>query len=122
MLYHNVLTIERLKSILKKNVLLKMDDLECVCLTRDINYLKSRGIRIVFDKTKLKYNYKIKPFSYRGYCILNNRKFIPRFDECEERVYNDINIIKTCIRIDIDKNKYNIIDIKNDLINHTYDF
>ena len=91
-------------------------------MTRDINYLTNRGIRMVFYRDKLKYNYKIKPFSYRGWSLLNNYKFIPRHDEMEERVFNDVNVIKNCIRIDIDKNKFSEIDFHHPLINHTINF
>ena len=63
-LYHNVLNIERLKSILENGFILKDERIiePCVYMTRDFNYLMSRGIRMVFDYDKLRYNYKVKPF------------------------------------------------------------
>lgn len=91
-------------------------------MTRDFQYLKSRGIRMVFNRDKLKYNYKIKCFCYRGWSILNNQKFIPKNDESEERVFNDVDISRTCVRIDIDKNKFKEINFKHPLINHTFEF
>lgn len=65
---------------------------------------------------------KVKPFCYRGWCLLNNHKFIPKNDEMEERVLNNINVMKTCVRIDIDRNRFKEIDFNHILINHTYDF
>lgn len=123
-LYHNVLNLERLKSILESGFIYKDGRIiePCVYMTRDYNYLINRGIRMVFDYHKLKYNYKVKPFCLRGYNLLNNYKFIPIYDEMEERVLNDINIMKCCIRIDIDRNKFKKIDFNNPLINHTYQF
>lgn len=123
-LYHNVLNLERLKSILHSGFIYKDDTLikPCVCLTRDFKYLSYRGIRMVFDYNKLKHNYKIEPFSFKGWCLLNNNKFIPKTDEMEERVFNNIDINKTCIRIDIDKNKFKNINFNHKLINHTLNF
>ena len=123
-LYHNVLNLERLKSILESGFILKDDRIiePCVCMTRDYNYLMNRGIRMVFDYNKLRYNYKVKPFCLSGYNLLNNCKFIPNNDEMEERVLNDVDVMKTCIRIDIDSNKFNEIDFNHPLINFTFDF
>lgn len=123
-LYHNVLNIERLKSILENGFILKDERIidPCVYMTRDFNYLMSRGIRMVFDYDKLRYNYKVKPFCLKGWNMLNGYNFGPKNDEMEERVLNDVDIIKTCIRIDIDKNKFNEIDFNHILINHTSKF
>jgi hypothetical protein len=123
-LYHNVLNLERLKSILESGFIYKDNRIiePCVYMTRDFNYLMNRGIRMVFDYHKLRYNYKVKPFCLRGYNSLNNFKFIHKNDEMEERVLNDIDVIKTCVRIDIDRNKFNKIDFNHPLINHTFDF
>jgi hypothetical protein len=123
-LYHNVKDLKRLKSILESGFIFKDESIiePCVYITRDFNYLTNRGIRMVFDLDKLKYNYKVKPFCYRGWCLLNNHKFIPKNDEMEERVLNNINVMKTCLRIDIDRNRFKEIDFNHILINHTYDF
>lgn len=121
-LYHNVLNLERLKSILENGFLYKHDKIYCVCLTRDFNYLSNRGIRMVFDIDKLKNNYKVKPFSYRGWCLLNKHNFIPKNDEMEERVFHNIDIMKCCLRIDIDSDKFKTIDLNHILINHTSSF
>jgi len=123
-LYHNVINLKRLKSILDNGVILKDERIiePCIYMTRDFYYLMNRGIRMVFDYDSLKYNYKIKPFCLRGYNSLNNIKFIPKNDEMEERVFNNIDVMKCCIRIDIDKNKFNEIDFKHPLINHTLEF
>ena len=120
-LYHNVKDLKRLKSILESGFIFKDESIiePCVYITRDFNYLTNRGIRMVFDIDKLKYNYKVKPFCYRGWCLL---KFIPKNDEMEERVLNNINVMKTCVRIDIDRNRFKEIDFNHILINHTYDF
>jgi hypothetical protein len=40
----------------------------------------------------------------------------------EERVLNNIDVMKTCIRIDIDRNKFDEIDFNHPLINHTFQF
>jgi hypothetical protein len=123
-LYHNVKDIKRLKSILESGFIYKDERIiePCVYMTRDFNYLTDRGIRMVFGYDKLRYNYKVKPFCYRGWSLLNNRKFIPQRDEMEERVLNDINVMKTCIRIDIDRNRFKEIDFVHILVNHTYNF
>ena len=123
-LYHNVKDLKRLKSILESGFIFKDESIiePCVYITRDFNYLTNRGIRMVFDLDKLKYNYKVKPFCYRGWCLLNNHKFIPINDEMEERVLNNINVMKTCVRIDIARNRFKEIDFNHILINHTYDF
>jgi len=123
-LYHNVLGIERLKSIVDCGFIYKNKSLliPCVCMTRSFNYLSCRGIRMVFDKQKLKYHYKIKPFCLLGFNTINNKKFIPKHDEYEERVFSDVDVLKTCIRIDIDLNKYNDIYISHPLINYTTTF
>jgi hypothetical protein len=120
-LYHNVLNLKILKLILNNNVILKDKKIikPCVYLTRDFYYLMERGIRMVFDYDKLKYNYKVSPFCLKGYNLLNNINFTPKRDEMEERVYNDINIMKCLIIIDIDKNKYDDINLCHPLINHT---
>ena len=118
--YHNVRSLEILKSILESGFIKKDNSISnpCVYLTRDSRYLSERGIRIVLDYNKLRHNYKVRPFCYRGWSILNNKKFIPKYDEMEERVYNDIDIIKACIRIDVDINKHKL-DFNNNLINET---
>jgi hypothetical protein len=123
-LYHNVLNLKRLKSILERGFILKNEQIikPCVCMTRDLYYLTNRGIRMVFDYDKLRYNYKVEPFCYRGWSLLNNKRFIPKHDEMEERVLNNIDVIKTCIRIDIDRNKFTEIDFNHPLINHTFQF
>jgi hypothetical protein len=123
-LYHNVNGLDRLKSILESGFIFKDKKIiePCVYMTRDFNYLTNRGIRMVFDYNKLKHNYKVKPFSYRGWCLLNKHKFLPKNDEMEERVLNDVNIIKTCIRIDIDKTIFNKLNFNHPLINHTINF
>lgn len=123
-LYHNVLNLKRLKSILESGFIYKDDRIlePCVYMTRDFNYLMNRGIRMVFDYDKLRYNYKVKPFCLRGFNSLNNYKFIPKNDEMEERVLSDVNIMKSCIRIDIDKDRFNLIDFNHSFINHTYQF
>ena len=123
-LYHNVLNIKRLKLILQGGVIVKDETIAepCVYMTRDYNYLTDRGIRMVFDYRKLRNNYKVKPFCYRGWCLLNDRKFIPKADEMEERVLADVNIMKCCIRVDIDGNKFKEIDFNHTLINHTTEF
>ena len=123
-LYHNVLNLERLKSILETGFIYKDNRIiePCVYMTRDFNYLSSRGIRMVFDYDKLRYNYKVKPFCLKGWNMLNGYNFKPKNDEMEERVFNNIDVMKTCIRIDIDRNKFNKIDFNHPLINHTIDF
>lgn len=123
-IYHNVRDIKRLKSILESGFILKDDRISepCVYMTRDFNYLSDRGIRMVFDYDKLRYNYKIKPFCYRGWCLLNKRGFVPLNDEMEERVLSDVNVIKTCIRIDINMDKFNELRFSHPLINHTSNF
>ncbi len=123
-LYHNVLNLERLKSILESGFIYKDNRIiePCVCMTRDFNYLMNRGIRMVFDYHRLRYNYKVKPFSLKGFNSLNGIKFIPKNDEMEERVLNDVDVMKTCIRIDIDRNKFDKIYFNHPLINHTFDF
>lgn len=123
-LYHNVINLERLKSILESGFILKDERIiePCVYMTRDYYYLMNRGIRMVFDYDKLRYNYKVKPFCLRGYNSLNGIKFIPKNDEMEERVLNNIDVMKCCIRIDIDRNKFNKIDFNHPLVNHTYQF
>ncbi len=123
-LYHNVLNLARLKSILESGFIFKDEKIiePCVYMTRDFYYLNSRGIRMVFDYHKLRHNYKVKPFCLRGYNLLNSIKFLPKKDEMEERVLNNIDINKCCIRIDIDKNKFKEIDFSHPLINHTFDF
>jgi hypothetical protein len=77
---------------------------------------------MVFDYDKLRHNYKVKPFCYRGWSLLNNKRFIPKYDEMEERVLNNIDVMKTCIRIDIDRNKFDEIDFYHPLIYHTFQF
>jgi hypothetical protein len=123
-IYHNVLNLKRLKSILDNGFILKDNRIiePCVYMTRDYYYLMDRGIRMVFEYDKLKHNYKVKPFCLKGWNLLNNIKFIPKNDEMEERVLNDVDVMKCCIRIDIDKNKFNEIDFNHPLINHTLDF
>jgi len=123
-LYHNVLNLSRLKSILETGFILKDNGINepCVYMTRDFNYLTIRGIRMVFDYNKLKYNYKVKPFCLKGWSSLNNMKFIPKNDEMEERILHDVDIKKCCVRIDIDKNKFPEINFNHPLINHTFDF
>ena len=123
-LYHNVKDIKTLKSILESGFILKDERIiePCVYMTRDFNYLTTRGIRMVFSIDKLRYNYKVKPFCYRGWCLLNNHSFIPKNDEMEERLLNNINVMKTCIRIDIDKMRFSEIDFNHTLINHTLNF
>ena len=123
-LYHNVLNLERLKSILETGFIYKDNRIiePCVYMTRDFNYLSSRGIRMVFEYDKLRYNYKVKPFCLKGWNMLNGYNFAPKNDEMEERVLNNIDVMKTCIRIDIDRNKFNKIDFNHPLINHTFDF
>jgi hypothetical protein len=54
--------------------------------------------------------------------LLNNKRFIPKYDEMEERVLNNIDVMKTCIRIDIDRNKFDEIDFYHPLIYHTFQF
>lgn len=122
-LYHNVLNIERLKNILDTGFIYKdISPLKCVCMSRNHIYLHDRGIRMIFDYRKLKNNYKIKPFCYIGWCKLNNHRFLPRYDEFEERVYNDIDVLKTCLRIDINANKYKNVELEHHLINYTSNF
>jgi hypothetical protein len=123
-LYHYVSNLKRLKSILESGFILKDEQIlePCVYMTRDFNYLTNRGIRMVFDYDKLRYNYKVKPFCYRGWSLLNNKRFIPKYDEMEERVLNNIDVMKCCIRIDVDKNKFSEIDFNHPLINHTFKF
>jgi hypothetical protein len=43
-------------------------------------------------------------------------------DEIEERVFSNVDVMKCCIRIDIDKNKFNEIEFNHPLINHTQEF
>jgi hypothetical protein len=79
-LYHNILNLKRLKSILDTGFIY-MDQrilYPCVYMTRDYNYLAHRGIRMVFDYGKLRQNYKVKPFSLKEYNELNDVKFIPK--------------------------------------------
>ena len=123
-IYHNVLNLKRLKSILESGFILKDERIvePCVYMTRDFYYLMNRGIRMVFDYDKLRYNYKVKPFCLKGWNMLNGYNFAPKNDEMEERVLNNIDVMKTCIRIDIDSNKFNKIDFNHPLINHTFDF
>jgi len=123
-LYHNVSNLKRLKSILESGFILKDERIvePCVYMTRDFYYLMNRGIRMVFDYDKLRYNYKVKPFCLKGWNMLNGYNFAPKNDEMEERVLNNIDVMKTCIRIDIDRNKFNKIDFNHPLINHTFDF
>jgi len=123
-LYHNVLNLKRLKSILESGFILKDERIvePCIYMTRDFYYLMNRGIRMVFDYDKLRYNYKVKPFCLKGWNMLNGYNFKPKNDEMEERVFNNIDVMKTCIRIDIDRNKFNKIDFNHPLINHTFDF
>jgi hypothetical protein len=123
-LYHNVLNLKRLKSILESGFILKDERIvePCIYMTRDFYYLMNRGIRMVFDYDKLRYNYKVKPFCLKGWNMLNGYNFAPKNDEMEERVLNNIDVMKTCIRIDIDRNKFNKIDFNHPLINHTFDF
>jgi hypothetical protein len=94
-LYHIVLNIDRLKSILESDTIYK---------------------------DKLRYNYKIKPFCIIGWSELNNCKFRSKFDEMEERVLNDVSVSRCCIRIDIDKNKYHNLDFNHPLLNITNNF
>lgn len=124
MLYHNVLNVNRLKSILNGGFIFKNNEeiKPCIYLTRNHFYLSDRGIRMVFDITKLKYNYKIIPFSLNGWNFLHDIKFRTRNNEMEERVYNNIDINKCCIRIDVDKNKFPVLDFYHPLINHTSNF
>lgn len=91
-------------------------------MTRDYNYLTHRGIRMVFDYGKLRQNYKVKPFSLKEYNELNDVKFIPKNDEMEERVFSNFDVMKFCIRIDIDKNKFNEIEFNHPIINYTQEF
>jgi hypothetical protein len=123
-LYHNVLNLERLKSILETGFIYKDNRIiePCVYMTRDFNYLSSRGIRMVFGYDKIRYNYKVKPFCLKGWNMLNGYNFKPKNDEMEERVLNNIDVMKTCIRIDIDRNKFDEIDFNHPLINHTFQF
>ena len=123
-LYHNVLNIDRLKSILETDTIYKDERIikPCVYFTRNFTYLSNRGIRMVFDKDKLRYNYKIKPFCIIGWSELNNCKFRSKFDEMEERVLNDVSVSRCCIRIDIDKNKYPNLDFNHPLLNITNNF
>jgi hypothetical protein len=127
-IYHNVLNLKRLKTHLETDVILRHPQIRpsCVCLTRDKNYLKNRGITIVLDKDKLRHNYKLKPFSYYGFCELNGfrMKKINRnrdkngllLTEMEERCYHDINLTKCCVKILIDSKIHPIIDITHPLI------
>ena len=123
-LYHNVRNMPRLKSILKSGFIHMDTSIKqpCVYMTRNFHYLSNRGIRMVFDYERLKHHYRVKPFCYRGWSILNNQKFIPNGDEMEERVLRDVDVVKTCIRIDIDSNKFKMIDLTHPLINHTISF
>lgn len=123
-LYHFVYGIKRLESILDSGFIYKDERIvePCVCLSRNKNYLLNRGIRIIFDYNKLKYNYKVKPFCVRGWNLVHNIRFQPNIDEMEERVYSNVDIMKTCVRIDIDANKYKNINFTHPLINHVYDF
>ena len=123
-LYHNVLNLKRLKSILDNGFIFRDDRITepCVYMTRDYRYLMNRGIRMVFDRDRLKHNYRVKPFCLKGWNSLNDIKFIPKNDEMEERVLNDVDVVKCCIRIDIDKNKFGEIDLDHPLINHTSEF
>lgn len=51
---------------------------------------------MVFHRDTLKHNYKLTPFSYRGFAIVNHHDFVPSNDEYEERCYNNIDIKKLC--------------------------
>ena len=119
-LYHNVLNIERLKSILNSGYVFVDEGIltPCVYLTRNKNYLNSRGIKMVFDYKKLRNNYKVKPFSYKGWLKINkpNHKFISKTDEMEERCYNNIDVERTCLRIEVNSKIHKNIDIKHHLI------
>lgn len=68
----NVLSLERLKSILHSGFIYKDNRIikPCVCMTRDSNYLMNRGIRMVFDYHKLRYNYKVNPFCLKGFLLI----------------------------------------------------
>jgi hypothetical protein len=119
-LYHFVLNIERLKSILSSGIL-KVDYRiyqPAISLARNPNYLLNRGIRMVFDKDKLKHNYKICPFDFNFYSKNKKRKYL---DEMEERCYHNIDIYKTCHRIDIDLFKYEKL-FEHKLLNYTCHF
>lgn len=123
-LYHNVYSLGRLKSILESGFVYKDTRISkpCVYMTRDFNYLSERGIRMIFDYDKLKHNYRVRPFCFKGWRQLNNRKYKHLKDEFEERVMCNVGVMKTCVRIDIDKNKYKVLDFNHVLINHTFNF
>jgi hypothetical protein len=119
-LYHFVYGVDRLESILNSGVLYRHPKIKipAVCLTRSNHIYSSRGIRITFDYRKLKSNYKVKPFCLHGWNKVNK---IPSNllgkDEMEERCYNDIDIMRCAIRVDIDVSLYDRIKFKHPLIN-----
>jgi len=102
-LYYNVLNLPRLLSIIALGYIPKHEKLGCVCLTRDKYCLSSRGIKIVLDRNKLKHRYKIIPFSYKGWLQIHKpySRFKPMIDEMEERCYNNIDLKRCCVRIEI---------------------
>ena len=112
LLYHNVLNLNRLISILEKGKILKDERIAkpAVYFTRDSKYLAIRGIQMVFDREKLSHRYKIKPFCLFGYYAARKIPTKLRFvDEFEERIYSDVDITKTCIEIRITGKKFKTI-------------
>lgn len=104
-IYHNILNLEILKSILDSQTILKHPICKAVCFSRNYEYLSNRGIKMVFDIDKLKNRYKIKPY----------HNLISRKDESEERMYSDIVITSSLIRIDIDLKKCKKLKIQSEL-------
>ena len=116
-LYHNVLNIERLKSIIDAGYLFPHDKLGCICFTRCRNYLSNRGIRITFDRDVILHNNRMKPFSQRGHNKLHGIKFVPQFEEAEERVYGKLSL-KKCIKIVINKEQHRELEIVHEKIKY----
>jgi hypothetical protein len=66
-----------------------------ICMTRDVNYLaKQRPFVIIFDRDKLRRNFKVRPFCFLGWHFFNNQETYERWSkkytfgfEREERVY-----------------------------------
>lgn len=108
-LYHNVYGLKNLNSIIECGFIKvnKKYITPSICLTRNKRYLSERGIKIVLDYNKLRYNYKIKPFCIYGWYEVNKYTFkVSKKDEFEERCYSNININKCCISIEIDSKVY----------------
>lgn len=118
-LYHNVLKIETLLSILESGKILKDERIlnPCVCLSRDKKYLSSRGIQIVIDLNRLKSYAKLKPFCYHGWKRVNKiPSRLKEIDEFEERCYSDVILSKCCVCIIIDRKIHPTLEINHPLI------